>query len=425
MKSTVAMVLAGGRKPSLDILSRKRAKAAIPFGGAYRIIDFVLTNLSNTSINYVGVLTQHLPASLIDHIALGHTWGFHTLDREIKILPPYLGRGNFGWYKGPADALYQNLDYIEKYNTDLVLVLAGDHIYQMNYASLISHHRNVGAPVTIVVKPQAVIPPRQFGVAQLAMDNRVKHFEEKSATPQGNFISIGVYVFDRSYLVTRLHRVAADSKASNQIAKDLIAPAVKHNDVYGYPFEGPWEYVATVHDYWKASMDLLLAEPEINLQQWRLRTNPDDRDIGDRPPAQFGLHSRVESSIIGDGAVINGTVTRCVIFPGVTIADGAEVVDSVIMHDCIIEERCRIKQVVMDKDVLVQQGATIGYGDPAVANKEQPEYFNTGITVLGKSAVIPRDSQIGCNCLVEPEFRSERQPSVIADGESVTCATRR
>lgn len=425
MKSTVAMVLAGGRKPSLDILSRKRAKAAIPFGGAYRIIDFVLTNLSNTAINHVGILTQHLPESLIDHIVLGHTWGFHTLDREIKILPPYLGRGNFGWYKGSADALYQNLDYIEKYDTDLVLVVSGDHIYQMNYGSLISYHRNLRGPVTIVVKPQAVIPPDRFGVVQLAMDNHVKYFEEKSSTPKGNFISVGIYVFNRDYLVERLHKTAADKKPSSQIALNLIAPAVKHGDVYGYPFEGPWEYITTVHEYWEASMSLLLAEPEINLQKWRLRTNPDDRVIGDRPPTQFGQRATIESSIIGDGAAIFGTVKRCVVFPGAVIAEGAFVEESVVMHDCVIEERSLVKRVVMDKDVIVQHDTSIGVGDPTIANYEFPAYFNTGITVLGKSAIIPSLSKIGCNCLVDPEYCGDTHPLVLADGESARSLPRR
>ncbi|MBN2054322.1 NTP transferase domain-containing protein, partial [bacterium] len=237
MNSTIALVLAGGKKPGLDILSTRRAKAAIPFGGGYRIIDFALTNLSRTAIQHVGILTQHRPESLMDHIMPGHAWGFHTLERDIKILPPYLGRGDFGWYKGTADSLYQNIDFIEKYQPDQVLVVSGDQVYRMNYSRLLDYHRRKGSEITLVVKARGQIPSRRYGVLEMDIHNRVTRFEEKLEEARGNYVSLGIYVFNRRYLVRQLKAMVNAGDRTNQIATDLIIPAVRRGRVRGYPFE--------------------------------------------------------------------------------------------------------------------------------------------------------------------------------------------
>ncbi len=403
MKDVVAMVLAGGMWSSLGILAERRAKAAIPFGGMYRIIDFVLSNLMNSDIERVGILAQYRPASLIDHVGVGASWDLFGRSRIVKILPPYKGQDDSDWYKGTADAVYQNLNFIRTYDSEYVLVLAGENVYSLDYRDVIRYHQEKGADCTLVCRPLPALHAERFGILSLDADGKVATYEEKPPTISGDYYSAGIYVFNTEFLVRTLIADAERTGSRHNFADDIIPEMLNgQNRFYGYPFAGYWGYCGTVDEYWQANMELVNEPSAIDLGTWGIRTNLDDRNVSGHQPPLFLPSSRTQQALIASGCRISGTVEHSILSPGVVVEEGAIVRDSIIFHECVIHKDALVEQVICDKDVVIGEGSHIGGGDSSTPNEQYPEAYTSGITLIGKDVQIGKQVTIGKNCLIYP-----------------------
>ncbi|MCC7365078.1 MAG: NTP transferase domain-containing protein [Dehalococcoidia bacterium] len=405
MQNVLAMILAGGQGDRLSILSEQRAKPAVVFGGQYRIIDFALSNCANSSITKVSVLTQYRPRSLVNHIGSGRAWGLDNLDNSLQILQPYLGRADMDWYQGTADAVYQNLYVIEESRAREVLILAGDHIYLTSYRNMIAYHRSQAADATVAVYAVPREEAHRFGVLDLDQNGRIIDFEEKPAHPRSPWVSMGVYVFNKDVLVEQLQADAdLGDQSKHDFGRDIIPRMYRTHRVFGYQYQSYWRDVGTIESYWRSNMDLLSANPPLNLEDpdLRLRTSG-----GVLPPTRFGPRAHVEDSLISPGARIDGKVYRSVISPGVHIEEGAEVRESVIQHRCVIRAGARIDKCILDKEVTVGANVLLGHGDNSVPNFERPDIVNAGISVVGKRVVIPSGLTVGRNVVIGPGVSEE------------------
>ncbi|MFQ5750621.1 MAG: glucose-1-phosphate adenylyltransferase family protein [bacterium] len=416
MNSTLVMLLAGGIGSRLNILGHARAKPAVPFGGIYRIIDFTMSNIMNSGLDKVGVLTQYKPLSLMEHIGTGVPWDFIGRIRGAKILPPRTGQQDYDWYKGTADAVRQNLDFIETNHPDRVLIVSGDHIYKMDYADLIDFHDQHKADLTIGMMSVPWEDTDHFGIALTDDNNRIIDWEEKPEKARNNFASMGIYVFNAKYLlnILRAHK-------EHDFGKNIIPAAIALDRVFAYPFEGYWRDVGTIKSYWEANMDLLDRHSGLDLENWGMRTNVEEEGrLGDRPPTFISPKSKIKNAIISPGCVIKGQVENSILSPGVYVAQGARVMDSVVMHDTQIQKGARVQKSILDKKVIVAKNAILGTGSEKVANKEKPHHLSCGLIVVGKGAEIPSDFQIGKNCILQPELKADDYPdTVIAPGETI------
>jgi glucose-1-phosphate adenylyltransferase len=394
MKRTLAVILAGGEGERLSILSSLRAKPAVPFGGKYRIIDFTLSNCVNSDIDNVVVLTQYNPRSLNDHIGMGRPWDLDRSYGGVRMLQPYIARGRVAeWYRGTADAVLQNINVIEQAPGDTVLVLAGDHIYKMDYQPFVAAHRRHRADVTIAVRRVPPADATRMGILALDDNDRIVEWQEKPRQPKSNLASMGVYVFSKKALRQWLIEPRAD------FGHDVIPAMIEGGArVYGYRFDGYWQDVGTIQSYWDANLALLSDAPELDLydREWIIHTRSEER-----APAKIGATAQVHRSLISHGCVINGSVVNSVLSPGVVVDVGASVRDSIILFDCVIRTGAVVDRAILDKEVAVGPGAIVGEGtDFDVANRREPGRLNTGITVVGKRAVIPRGVRIGRNVLI-------------------------
>src|SRR6188472_4071891 len=410
----MAVILAGGEGERLSILSSVRAKPAVPFAGKYRIIDFTLSNCVNSGIDDVVVLTQYNPRSLNDHIGLGRPWDLDRNTGGVKLLQPYIRRGRVAeWYGGTADAVLQNINVIERSGSDTVVVLAGDHIYKMDYQPFIAAHRRKRAEVTIAVRRVPLAEASRMGVLALDEQDRVTEWQEKPKQPKSDLASMGVYVFSKRALVRWLKEGLRD------FGGDVIpAMLAAHGRVFGYRFDGYWQDVGTIQSFWEANMALLEDTPELDLydREWLIHTRSEER-----APAKVGPTDQVHRSLISHGCVINGTVVNSVLSPGVRVDVGAVVRDSIVMFDSVIRSGAVVDRAILDKEVVVGQGAIVGEGPyDDRPNKQEPGRLNTGITVVGKRSVIPRGVRIGRNVKVAADVRSsDFAGRVVRSGESV------
>ena len=394
MKRTLAVILAGGEGERLSILSSLRAKPAVPFGGKYRIIDFTLSNCVNSDIDNVVVLTQYNPRSLNDHIGMGRPWDLDRNYGGVRMLQPYIARGRVAeWYRGTADAVLQNLNVIEQAPGDTVLVLAGDHIYKMDYQPFVAAHRRHRADVTIAVRRVPLADATRMGILALDDNDRIVEWHEKPRQPKSDLASMGVYVFSKKALRQWLIEPRAD------FGHDVIPAMIEGGArVYGYRFDGYWQDVGTIQSYWDANLALLSDAPELDLydREWIIHTRSEER-----APAKIGATAQVHRSLISHGCVINGSVVNSVLSPGVVVDVGASVRDSIILFDSVIRTGAVVDRAILDKEVAVGPGAIVGEGtDFDVVNRREPGRLNTGITVVGKRAVIPRGVRIGRNVLI-------------------------
>jgi glucose-1-phosphate adenylyltransferase len=410
----MAVILAGGEGERLSILSSVRAKPAVPFGGKYRIIDFTLSNAVNSSIDDVVVLTQYNPRSLNDHIGLGRPWDLDRARGGVKLLQPYVSRGGVAeWYRGTADAVLQNLNVIEMHAADIVLVLAGDHVYKMDYGPFVAAHRRHRADVTIAVRRVPLSDATRMGIVALDENERVVDWQEKPAHPRSDLASMGVYVFSKRTLRRWLTVDRTDFGAD-------VIPAMLAGDarVFGYPFEGYWQDVGTIQSYWEANMALLSDEPELDLYDtgWLIHTRSEER-----APAKVGPTAQIHRSLISHGCVVSGTVVNSVLSPGVRVEVGAVIRDSIVMFDTVVRAGAVIDRAILDKSVVVGQGAIVGEGsDLDIPNRDEPSRLNTGITVVGKRASIPRGARIGRNVRIASEARiSDFTSRVVRSGSSI------
>ena len=391
-KECVAMLLAGGQGSRLYALTQKVAKPAVPFGGKYRIVDFPLSNCTNSGIDTVGVLTQYEPLLLNDYIGNGLPWDLDRTYGGVKILPPYQGAKAADWYKGTANAIYQNLKFIERYDAEYVLILSGDHIYKMDYAKMLKFHKKRNADCTIAVLDVPIEEASRFGIMSVDEDSKIYKFEEKPKNPESTMASMGIYIFTKSKLVEYLTNDAADPASSNDFGKNII-PAMLNNgeNMVAYPFEGYWKDVGTISSLWEANMDLLGEKPEFDLsdEKWRIFTRHETL-----APQYIGDGASVANSIIAEGCEIFGTVENSVLFPGVKVMPGAVVRDSVVMGGCVIEADAVVSYSILDTNVKVGAGAVVGgaKGDEA------------GVAVIGDSEIIAPGQTVGAGEMI-PDVR--------------------
>lgn len=414
-KKTIAFVLAGGKKPSLDILSRKRAKAAIPFGTIYRVIDFALSNLMHSEISHVGVLTQYRPESLMDHIANGEAWDWQGRRRGIKILPPYQRQENSDWYKGTADAVYQNLNFISDRDPETVMLISGDHIYRLDYRQILNWHYQKGADITLVVRHFPAAPPSRFGLMDIDQASRIIAYEEKPETVRYDYISLGIYVFKTEILVPLLI-ADAGKRTTHDIGRDIIGPAIESGRVFAYPYEGPWFYLNDIRAYWEANMDLLGDKSLISLDEWGIETNMLDGNIANYPPTRFRGAGLAQNSMVANGCLIEGTVRNSIIFPGVRIEHGAVVEESILMNDVSVGSNTSLYEVIVDKNVSFGSNVRAGFGEN-IPNHLFPEFYSTGISVFAKSVRIADSVELGRNVLVYNDVNEEF--SKVPSGQTV------
>lgn len=394
-----AIILAGGEGTRLGTLTAKRAKPAVPFGGKYRIIDFTLSNCVNSNIFDVLILTQYRPHSLNDHIGKGRPW---DLDRSftggVQILQPYKGRFDTDWYAGTADAVTQNINFVRQGRPEYVLILSGDHIYQMDYDLMIQFHREKGADATLSTIRVPLDEGSRFGILDCDEDFRVKEFLEKPANPPSNLASMGVYVFNYSVLEKVLREDAADPDSGNDFGHNIIPRMLDENfKVYAYPYGGYWIDVGTVDAYWEAHMDLLSMPPSLNLSDrtWIIHTRSEER-----PPVRIHHNAKIRDSLITDGSTIadGAVVERSVLSPGVYVGPGAVVRESVILNDAYIEAGAVVDRCILDKIVVIGSNAQVG---------SIQDMGDLGITSIGKNTHVPPGFTVGRNVVLGPDLEPE------------------
>jgi len=399
MERTLAIILAGGRGERLGILAHERTKPAIPFAGKYRIIDFTLSNCVNSGISKVAVLTQYQPLSLVDHIGIGASWGLaHVKGSGMRLLQPYLAREEGrDWYKGTADAVYQNLQYIEEQGVELVLILSGDHIYRMDYSNMVESHEKTQADVTLATAPMPYEELSRFGTMTVDEEGRITTFQEKVKKPESNLVSMGVYLFKKDVLYQCLEADAQLRSSRHDFGRNVLPRIIAGNyNAFAYNFHGYWRDVGTMAAYWEASMDLLELHSELLFDiDWPIRTKEELR-----PPAFVSPTGDIVKSIITSGCVVEGSVEHSILSPGVRVAEGAVVKDSIILSDSVVGPHSVVDYSILDKEVTVGAGCHIGCGDNFQINRREPNVANTGITVIGKRSKVPDGVKMGRNCIV-------------------------
>lgn len=395
MASAFAMIMAGGFSADLSVLTEIRAEAAVPFGGKFRIIDFPLSNCVNSGIFNVAVLTQYKPRSLNDHIGIGKPWDLDRAQGGVRLLQPYQGGPYGDWQKGTADAVRRNLDFVLQQDADHVLVLAGDHIYLMNYQPMLREHIQSGADLTVAVRRVNPHETHRYGIVTLGAEERIVGFQEKPRRSRETLASMGIYIFRRSLLVETLQ-----AQDYLDFGRDVLPALVAQPRlVRAYAFPGYWADVGNVQAYWEANMSLLAEDPALNLYDpdWVVHTRSEDR-----APAKLGGNAQVGGSLISNGCWVDGTVERSILSPGVRVAEGAVIRDSVILADSVIEAGALVDRCVVDKRAWIRAGARVGDGDDNAANKLSPQVLNTGLTLVGEGSSIPEGMVLGRNVVVHP-----------------------
>ena len=394
-KEMIAMLLAGGQGSRLGVLTEKVAKPAVAFGGKYRIIDFPLSNCINSGIDTVGVLTQYQPLRLNTHIGIGIPWDLDRNVGGVTVLPPYEKSSNTDWYTGTAKAIYQNMEYMEQYNPDYVLILSGDHIYKMDYEVMLNYHKANHADVTIAVMPVPMEEASRFGIIVTDDNGRIVEFQEKPEEPKSNLASMGIYIFSWPVLKDALIKLKNESNCD--FGKHVI-PYCKEQDgrLFAYEFNGYWKDVGTLGSYWEANMELIDVVPEFNLYEefWKVYTKGDII-----PPDYVGANAEIERCILGEGTEIYGKVYNSVIGAGVRIQEGAVVRDSIVMRNTFIGRDAKIDKAILAENVTVGAECIIGTGEEAV-NVYKPEIYGFGIAAIGENSVIPPNVTIGRNTAV-------------------------
>ena len=385
---TLALILAGGRGSRLDILSEHRVKPSVPFAGKYRIIDFTLSNCSNSGIYDIMIMTQYLPLSLNEHIGVGKPWDLDRRDSKVTLLQPHSE-----WYQGTADAVRKNLDAIKRSNCKYVLILSGDHIYKMDYSKLIQQHKEKNAKLTIACKVVDLKEASRFGIMEANEDLLVYNFVEKPKQPKSTLASMGIYVFDKDELV---RQIESSDVVDLDFGKHIIPGMIDTKGVYAYKFYDYWKDVGTYDSYLDANIDLTNTVDKIELDMydpsWKIYTKSEEL-----PAVKVGSKAKIVQALLSNGSIVAGTVEKSVLSPGVHVHPGAVVRNSVILNDVVIESGAVVENCIIDKNTVVKANAHIGCFDN-VPNQENPDLLTCGITVLGKHIIVPEGQKIGKNC---------------------------
>jgi len=394
-KEMIAMLLAGGQGGRLGVLTSKVAKPAVSFGGKYRIIDFPLSNCINSGVDTVGVLTQYQPLRLSTHIGIGIPWDLDRNVGGVTILPPHEKSTGSEWYSGTANALFQNLDYMETFNPDYVLILSGDHIYKMDYEVLLDYHKANDADVTIATMPVPLDEAHRFGIVVADDDNKIVKFEEKPEKPSSNLASMGIYIF--SWPVLRDSLMDLSEQPNCDFGKHIIPYCHERNmRLFAYEFNGYWKDVGTLSSYWEANMELIDIIPEFNLYEefWKIYTN--NANIA---PQYISEYSVVDRCLIGNGSEIHGEVHNSVLGGNVRIGKGSVIRDSILMGDVTVGENCVVEKAIIAEGTKIGKDVVVGVGCDA-PNKYRPDIYNGGIVTVGENSVIPQGVQIGKNTAI-------------------------
>lgn len=380
-KEIISMILAGGQGSRLGILTKKVAKPAVPFGGKYRIIDFALSNCSNSGIDTVGVLTQYRPQALNSHLGIGSPWDLDRNHGGLSILPPYMRESGGDWYKGTANAIYQNRHYVDSYDPEYVLILSGDHIYKMDYSKMLEYHKEKGADATIAVIEVPDEETSRFGIMNTNPDDSIYEFEEKPKVAKSNLASMGIYIFNWKVLKKFLKQDEADKNSSNDFGKDIIPSMVAEDKrLYAYRFKGYWKDVGTIDSLWESNMDLLDDDCNLNIYDpnWRIYSvNPT------MPPQYIGNEAEVQQSIIVEGCNVFGSVKNSVLFSGVSVGKGSKITNSVIMNNVTIGENVIIDKAIIGANAVIRKGSKVGDGiEIAVVGENEELKANTVLSEI-------------------------------------------
>ncbi len=386
---TLALILAGGRGSRLDILSEIRSKPAVPFGGKFRIIDFVLSNCCNSNIYQIGILTQYLPLSLNEHIGVGKQWDLDRRDSFITLLQPH----NY-WYEGTADAVKKNIEFIKRNNPEYVLILSGDHIYKMDYSKVVAQHRATNADLTICAKLIDISDAHRFGILETNEENKIIDFKEKPQNPTSNKASMGIYLFKTDVLLETLNNM----NIQNLDFGDHIIPSlINTKNVYSYDFNDYWKDVGTYEAYVESNLELTNPNNSLDLYSpsWKIYTKSEDL-----PPVKFGEKAVINTTLVSNGSFIDGNLENCVVSPGVNISSGCMLKNCIILNNVTIGANCVIENTIIDKSVSIGDNCIIGFGTNLTPNSEIPDVLTSGLNVIGKNAKIPSNTTIMRNCRI-------------------------
>lgn len=417
-KEMIAMLLAGGQGSRLGVLTAKVAKPAVAFGGKYRIIDFPLSNCINSGVDTVGVLTQYQPLRLNTHIGIGIPWDLDRNVGGVSILPPYEKSSNSEWYTGTANAIYQNLDYMQSFNPDFVLILSGDHIYKMDYEVMLDFHKANKADVTIAAMPVPMEEASRFGIVVTDSEGRIQEFEEKPEHPSSNLASMGIYIFSWPVLKEALIRLSEQPHCD--FGKHIIPYChAKGQRLFAYEYNGYWKDVGTLSSYWEANMELIDIIPEFNLYEefWKIYTNS-----ANLPPQYIAEEGVVDRCIISNGTEIYGEVHNSVLGAGMIVGKGSVVRDSIIMRNVVIGENCVIDKAIIAENTVIGDNVVIGIG-AEVPNQLKPNIYSGGLATIGENTTIPAGVQIGKNTAISGETVPEDyREGMLASGETLIKA---
>lgn len=393
MSQAFALIMAGGPSPGLSVMTEVRAAPAIPFGGKYRLIDFSLSNCVNSEIYNVAVLTQYRPHSLSEHLGTGAPWDLDLMKGGLRVLHPYRG-GQYGdWQQGTADAVRRNLEFVGMQSEEHVLVLAGDHVYTMDYRPMLRRHIECGADLTVACRRVSPHETHRFGMIAKGNDDRVTGFEEKPRRTRQTMASMGVYIFRREVLV----KVLAD-EAMVDFGRDVLPFMIGSGaNVMAHSFPGYWTDIGTIQAYWEANMGLLSEDPALDLYNPQTTVHTRSQERG---PVCVGPKAQVEGNLLSNGSLVDGRVERSILSPGVKVAEGAVVTNSIILHDTVIEAGAHVDKCIVDKNCTIGEGAKVGHGEDNTPNKSLPQALNTGLTLVGRDSVIPAGALLGRNVTV-------------------------
>ncbi|MBR7070665.1 MAG: glucose-1-phosphate adenylyltransferase [Clostridia bacterium] len=395
------MLLAGGQGSRLGVLTSRIAKPAVPFGGKYRIIDFPLSNCTNSGIDTVGILTQYKPLELNDYVGSGKPWDLDRLEGGVHILPPYQGQKGGDWYKGTANAIYQNLEFIKRYDPENVVILSGDHIYKMDYSQMMRQHVESGAACTIAVLDVSLEEATRFGIMNTNPDGTIYEFEEKPAHPKSTLASMGIYVFSADKLEKYLTEDEQNPNSSNDFGKDIIPAMLAAGEkMMVYRFDDYWKDVGTVESLWDANLDLLNPKLNLNLADpnWRIYSR-----VHGLPPQYISEYAEVENSLVTDGCTVGGKLDYSILFENVTVEEGATVEYSLIMPGAVIKKGAAVRYSIVAENVTVEEGAEIG-ADPAVVGAD-----GWGITVIGNDLTVGKNAKVSANKMITDSVKEGEQ----------------
>ena len=394
----VAMLLAGGQGSRLGVLTRNIAKPAVPYGGKYRIIDFPLSNCVNSGINVVGVLTQYQPLELNEYIGSGKPWDLDRIDEGVHVLPPYQRNKGGDWYKGTANAVFQNIRFIERYNPEHVLILSGDHVYKMDYSKMLSEHIQINADCTIAVLKVPMEEASRFGIMNTCEDGTICEFEEKPKNPKSDLASMGIYIFKWEKLRLFLCADEQNLNSTNDFGKDII-PAMLNGGQHmrAYPFEGYWKDVGTIDSLWEANLDLLNPSVELNLsdRNWRIYSGTQGL-----PPQYIGAEATVENSLVTDGCKIMGNIDYSIIFNNVTVEKGAKVAYSLVMPGAVIKSGATVQYAIVAENTVIESGATVGEEPEQVEDRS-----NWDVAVVGGGLTVGKNAIVRAKAMVTENVR--------------------